>query len=309
MKGFAKIHWQGKSYSFLEGESNDFIATTFEKNKSLHLSYSDKEFNLNTTFLEVKKQDLADDSKSNYLIAANKFIREIENGRFDKIVLSKRKIISGSLNLETTFNNLIKVHPKACVFCFCDGEELWMGATPETLLEKNQDQYKTMALAGSKPFGDEKDWSEKEQTEHNSVVLDIMSKLSDFQPSTSETLTTEAGAVKHLRTEISFSAQSTPKTVLPKLHPTTAVCGKPQENAIELIKELESSPRSYYTGYFGIQLAALTHFWVNLRSFQIFQNSVCLYLGGGFVKGSIAENEWQETEWKAQSLVPHLQFL
>lgn len=309
MREFAKIHWKGETYSFKQGENSDFIATDFEKRKKLELSISENEITLNEIVPVRKKQDVFKDEKSYYLTAANKLIHEIESKNFDKVVLSKRKTMHGILDLDKSFENLIAAHPKACVFCYCDGEELWMGATPETLLEKKDNRYATMALAGSKPFDDEKDWSQKELIEHNAVVLDIMSKLADFNPTTSETLTSGAGAVKHLRTEISFNTLTNPNPLLEKLHPTTAVCGKPQKEAFNLIAALESTPRSFYTGYFGIQLPELTHFWVNLRSFQVFDDCVCLYLGGGFVEGSIAEKEWDETEWKAQSLVPHLRFL
>jgi isochorismate synthase len=309
LRQFAKISWQGKTYCFIQGEKAHFLATNFEKDKKLKLSYSEKELILNKIVSSKKKQDVFEDKKSFYLSAANNFINEIESGNFDKIVLSKRKILSGDLDLDKSFENLTEAHPNASVFCFSDGEELWMGATPETLLEKKKDYFATMALAGSKTFDDENNWTLKEQNEHTAVVQDILSKLSHFHPRAAKTLSIDAGAVKHLQTEITFEGEHEPISVLNQLHPTTAVCGKPQDAAHQHIMETESSPRSYYTGYFGIQIPELTHFWVNLRSFQIFQSCVCLYLGGGFVAGSIAENEWEETEWKAQSLLPHLHFL
>ena len=54
---------------------------------------------------------------------------------------------------------------------------IWMGASPETLVEKDFELYSTMALAGTK-WGDDL-FSQKEFDEQMLVSRDIMDRLSD----------------------------------------------------------------------------------------------------------------------------------
>lgn len=309
MSAFAQIYWGGRTYHFKEGNKPQFTARSFDTKKTLQLTLSQEPNHLNTVYELLGENPIKNDEKHTYLVKANQIIDQLEKNELEKLVFSKRKILSGKLDLEKSFKNLVKAHPKACVFCFFDGKELWMGATPETLINKTPQHFETMALAASKPLSDQSPWSEKEEKEHLSVVKDILKKLKPYHIQKSEPYEKIAGAVKHLQTKIQILDHAKTSEILSKLHPTTAVCGHPQNKALSSISKIESSPRSYYTGYFGIELEDLHHYWVNLRSFQVFNSGICLYLGGGFVEGSNAEKEWEETEWKAQSLIPFLHFL
>ncbi|MEZ4906141.1 MAG: chorismate-binding protein [Saprospiraceae bacterium] len=74
--------------------------------------------------------------------------------------------------------------------------------------------------------------------------------------------------------------------------------------------ENENHKRKYYTGFCGhiniVENNELSLF-VNLRSMEIYKNSFVLYLGGGIIKGSNPDSEWQETENKALTLSKMLQ--
>jgi len=45
-----------------------------------------------------------------------------------------------------------------------------------------------------------------------------------------------------------------------------------------------------------------THLYVSLRCMQITDNAYRLYAGGGLLKDSLLEQEWQETEAKMQTM-------
>ena len=97
-----------------------------------------------------------------------------------------------------------------------------------------------------------------------------------------------------------------PIQIADKLHPTPAVSGLPQKEAIELIDSIEEHERSLYAGCIGV-LGDRTDLFVNLRCAQLIENEYFLYLGGGFTKDSIAKKEWQETENKSRTLLDILE--
>jgi isochorismate synthase len=51
-----------------------------------------------------------------------------------------------------------------------------------------------------------------------------------------------------------------------------------------------------------LSLAGETHLYVSLRCMQLCQDECFLYAGGGLLKDSQLEQEWQETEAKMQTM-------
>ena len=75
-------------------------------------------------------------------------------------------------------------------------------------------------------------------------------------------------------------------------------------NSLEAIIEVEKRQRRYYSGYLGgVKENNTFSLFVNLRSMEIFPNRVQLYVGGGLTSQSKVEDEWNETEHKAQTLL------
>jgi len=87
--------------------------------------------------------------------------------------------------------------------------------------------------------------------------------------------------------------------------PTPAVAGQPKEDAIQFIKELEPHDRDYYTGFLGpvAQAKGEIDLFVNLRCLKITPDYLSLYVGGGITLDSDPADEWNETRWKAESLL------
>ena len=88
-----------------------------------------------------------------------------------------------------------------------------------------------------------------------------------------------------------------------KLHPTPAVSGYPQKEALDLIHKSEKHQRRIYAGMIGVINEHSTQLFVNLRCAEIIHNQAYLYLGGGFTKDSNVVSEWNETENKAKTLL------
>ena len=91
--------------------------------------------------------------------------------------------------------------------------------------------------------------------------------------------------------------------MLEMLHPTSAVCGMPKDEAMKFVLEIEDFPRELYSGYLGpVNFDGETHIFVNLRCAKITESEVSFYAGAGITEDSNPEKEYLETELKMQSL-------
>jgi len=117
----------------------------------------------------------------------------------------------------------------------------------------------------------------------------------------------KAGNLVHLRTDFSMALEQINGhlwELVSALHPTPAVAGQPKEDAIHFIKELEPHDRMYYTGYLGpVSFDREINLFVNLRCMKIDPAGISLFAGGGITLDSDPSDEWDETRWKAESLL------
>lgn len=224
-----------------------------------------------------------------------------------KAVLSRIKLLQIRVNPSTFYDHLCEEYPNAFVYLISSPLfGTWIGATPETLLERTGDKGKTMALAGTRKTESKDPWTQKEYEEHQ-LVADFIeenareSELQGILRFDREEL--QSGPVRHLLTRFEFTlSQNQDWKFTKSLHPTPAVSGFPRDRALEIIEKIESHDRSLYTGIIGL-LDDQTNLYVNLRCAQITENETLLYLGGGFTKDSVVEDEWMETENKAKTLL------
>jgi isochorismate synthase len=92
--------------------------------------------------------------------------------------------------------------------------------------------------------------------------------------------------------------------MLQLLHPTSAVCGVPLDSSLEFLHQHEGYKRQFYTGYLGpVNFMDGINIFVNLRCLQLVEGKAILYAGAGITQDSIAENEWEETELKLNTLL------
>src|SRR5690606_3892745 len=136
---------------------------------------------------------------------------------------------------------------------------LWLGATPETLVNIDGQRLTTMSLAGTQKYNGtlEVNWTSKELNEQQLVTDFIVHSL---HPETSGSVgnislgkpeTVKDGNLVHLKTTISatFNSKINFKQLLTNLHPTPAVCGLPKDAAKQFILKNENYNREFYTGF------------------------------------------------------------
>ncbi|MBW8049064.1 MAG: isochorismate synthase [Cytophagales bacterium] len=264
-----------------------------------------------------------------YCQIVKKAIREIKNGIFRKLVLSRTKTFELTQKLDPLliFEKLCNAYPNSFIYLVSiPGNPTWMGASPEILLSVDHNNiFKTTAMAGTQPLKPgtspkKAAWTQKEIEEQALVSRFIINcfkkiRLREFEEEGPKTII--AGNLMHLRTDytVDMNAVNFPQlgtVMLDLLHPTSAVCGMPKNESMEFILANENYNREFYTGYLGpvnmpCQVetpdATETHLFVNLRCMQLSDNKAILYAGSGITEDSEPESEWEETELKCKTIL------
>lgn len=248
--------------------------------------------------------------KENYHIDFHNFHAHLTNGDFQKLVLSRSIEIEKSEEVSPLdlFRRACERYPRVLVsLAYTPQSGLWLTATPEILLSGTNHEWHTMALAGTMPFAEQVRWSDKNIQEQRYVATYITRQLEQFTDDIHEEgpYTTRAAHLAHLRSDFRFSLPDASHLgdLLQALHPTPAVCGLPKQEAFLFILDYEHHQRSYYSGFLGpLFVNGQTNLYVTLRCMQLFENGYRLYAGGGLLKDSVEEQEWQETETKLDTM-------
>ena len=267
----------------------------------------------------------SNDARTSYSRDFRHFHDKLTEGQFCKIVLSRCLNVNGNLSPNcsalTLFVKTCNSYPRVFVsLAYSQQSGLWLTATPEVLLENTSpNRWHTVALAGTMRLSDVGSepwdtgggvshlWSEKNIEEQRYVASYISGCLSRFSNDVKEDgpHTIHAAHLVHLRSDFTFSLadSSLVGPLLGELHPTPAVCGIPKDDTCRFIMENESSPRLYYSGFMGPLQSPGTHLYVSLRCMQITADGYRRYAGGGLLKESVEEQEWQETEAKMETML------
>jgi isochorismate synthase len=197
---------------------------------------------------------------------------------------------------------------------------VFVGASPERLIESDGEEVRTMALAGTRERDAGQDpeglaealmESAKDRAEHDYVTRMIGDTLRELggEVEVAETPTPMVLAnVIHLETPISarFSQPVPPNLgqLVEALHPTPAVCGTPTEDARAFIAEHEGIERGLYTGVVGWQRAdGGGDTTVALRCGLIDGQEARIFAGGGVTADSDVDAELQETSAKFEPML------
>lgn len=261
--------------------------------------------------LKKKEIPFSKHEKEAHIELVKKAIEEMKFGNFEKVVISRKITLEHRANPIESFQKMLNHYPSAFCYLFSHPKiGTWLAATPEKLLNVTENQLYTMALAGTQPVNDQNvyAWKEKEQDEQqivtNVIVRNLHSHVKNLN--VSKVKTVRAGNVVHLCTDImaQLKDDENPFIIANKLHPTPAVCGFPYHSAKQFIIENENYDRTFYSGYCGIiqKKNNLIDFYVNLRCMQVFENHIFIYVGGGILKDSNPQAEWEETQNKAQTM-------
>lgn len=257
-------------------------------------------------------------NRTTYSDGFSRFFLHLNNGDFRKLVLSRcaEEPVTEHVSPLELYQRACQLYPRLFIsLVYTAKSGLWLTATPEILLEGKGDEWRTIALAGTMKLngddllgeGENLTWSTKNIQEQRYVATYLKECLEQLADNIQEEgpRTVRAANLVHLRSDFTFTILNNARVgnVLQLLHPTPAVCGLPKQEAYDFILANEHTPRLYYSGFMGpLNLSSTTHLFVSLRCMQITDNQYCLYAGGGLLKDSVEEQEWQETEAKMETM-------
>ena len=273
-------------------------------------------------------------SGGSYHIDFSNFHAQLCQGTFRKIVLARcaDEMQASPLEPEKLFLRACSLYPRMFIaLVYTPQSGMWLTATPEILLEGEGERWRTIALAGTMKLegsqlqgeGETVTWSTKNIEEQRIVATYIAECLEHFTGDFTEEgpRTVRAANLVHLRSDFTFTLPANDHLgdLLLALHPTPAVCGLPKREAFDFIVHNEHTPRRYYSGFMGpLNMESSgeadssliphpsslksTHLYVSLRCMNIDGNRYHLYAGGGLLKDSVEEQEWQETEAKLETM-------
>lgn len=244
-------------------------------------------------------------------------VSRIRSGGLGKVVLARDLYATASADIDVRvlLRRLADRYPDCYTFA-CAG---LVGATPELLIRRQDDDISALVLAGTIPRGRDAEEdralgadllsSAKNTEEHEFAVAGVRATLAplcdelrvDDRPSL-----LRLANVQHLATAISGrlaparrDADHSVLSLVDALHPTGAVCGTPTEVAMELIRELEGMDRGRYAGPVGWVDARGNGEWgIALRCAEVDGPRARLFAGCGIVAGSDPEAELAEAQTK-----------
>lgn len=231
---------------------------------------------------------------------------EIALGRAQKVVAARQTAVSASVSLFDAFTSACKRYPEVFVsLVFHPQFGVWLGATPEILIQPVGDYLETVSMAGTL-LHESAGWTEKEHEENiatQQFMEQVFQKMGAQIQSVGETEQVRAGALLHLVKRYRFTIdQNKIQELIANLHPTPAVGGLPRNEALSIIAVHEKNPRGLFAGYIGFYHQGNPHLWVNLRCCQWLGDSAILHAGAGINALSDARAEWEETAAKMNTI-------
>lgn len=190
------------------------------------------------------------------------------------------------------------------------GRSMFIGATPETLVQVRNGKLTTHALAGTfRGSASLEDFraSGKLTQEHAYVVDGMVRDLGPFvrgiRPGAVRVR--RAGLVTHLEAPLAADLHDgiNPLDILSALHPTPAIGGLPRHAALDALATIEPYSRGWFAAPVGWMAAnGDLHAAIAIRSLWIAPERAVALAGAGIVRGSIATKEWTETEDKFDNM-------
>ena len=259
-------------------------------------------------------------SREDFEDAVRKAKEHIVAGDVIQVVLSQR--FSGDISGEdfSLYRNLRSVNPSPYMFYLNFGDIKLIGASPEILVRLTDGKIELRPIAGTRPRGAtpeedgalEKDLlaDPKERAEHIMLVdlgrNDVGKVAAPGSVKVPRLMEIERYShVMHIvsRVEGILKPETDCFDLFMSAFPAGTVSGAPKIRAMEIISELESSPRGPYAGavgYFGFN--GNMDFCITIRTITILKDRLSIQVGAGIVYDSSPENEYEETLRKAGAM-------
>jgi anthranilate synthase component 1 len=237
----------------------------------------------------------------------------IAAGDIFQVVLSQRVEVETGVHPFTLYRALRAVNPSPFMFYLQMADEQVVGASPEALIRLDGRELTTHPIAGTRKRGrnEAEDLAleaellgdEKERAEH--VMLVDLARNDIGRVATPGTVrvpvllqTQRFSHVIHLVSHVTGQLRDDLSAVdaLRACFPAGTVSGAPKIRAMEIIAELETDRRGFYSGCVGyLAYSGNMDMALALRTVAVRDGTVIMQAGGGIVYDSTADFEYQET--------------
>lgn len=254
------------------------------------------------------------DSRATWSERVETALETIDRSSLEKVVVSRRLVFEPErtqLSPRASTWHISHAEARTAFSISTDsGASCFIAATPETLLRVQNGTLTTHALAGTRSRDASLEdflTSSKLTREHEFVSDGMVSSLAPYirniRPGALRVR--RSGSVSHLETPLSGDLRSDadPLDVLSVLHPTAAIGGWPRRDALQALQQIEPYSRGWFAAPVGwIAANGDMHAAIAIRSLWVTDERAVALAGAGIVDGSIADDEWAETEDKFDNM-------
>ena len=264
---------------------------------------------------------LSNFSEQGYIQAVQRAIDYIHAGDIFQVNFAQRLLYPASGSSLDLYLRLRNRNPATFGAYFDLGDQQIVSASPERLLSIRDRQVEARPIKGTRRrtslaeadlfAGDELLQSEKDRAENIMIVDLLRNDLSRVCRPDSVRVSKLCGLesyqfVQHLVSVISGELQpgQTPTAAIEAAFPGGSITGAPKVRAMEIIAELEPTPRGAYCGSLGyIGFDGTTDLSILIRTIIAAGGWWQLPVGGGIVAQSNPRQEYEETWHKATGLL------
>jgi len=248
----------------------------------------------------------------------------IHDGDIFQVVLSRKFAFESSGDDLTLYKTLRRLNPSPYMYHLKQGQKTVIGASPEMLVRITNDRVETFPIAGTRKItGDEEKnrrlarelMDDKKELAEHTMLVDLgrndIGRVCKFGTVHPESLMQirRFSHVQHIVTHIvgSLAPKNDMFDGFRAVFPAGTVSGAPKVRAMEIIDELENEARGPYAGAVGyFSYNGCCDFAIAIRSIFIKDGRGFVQSGAGIVSDSIAEDEFKETEHKAEAMLQSL---
>ena len=249
----------------------------------------------------------------------------IKAGDIYQVVLSQRFETNVTVDPFTVYRALRYVNPSPYMYFMRFGGVSIVGSSPEMLVRVEERRAETHPIAGTRPRGEDETRdeqlaeelreNEKERAEHVMLVDLGRNDLGRVCRYGTVKVPQYMGLeryshVMHLvsRVEGELDADRDRLDALSACFPAGTVSGAPKIRAMEIIAELEPTPRGIYSGAVGyLDFAGHLDYCITIRTIVMRGEKAYVQAGAGIVADSDPAAEYQETRDKASALIRALE--
>lgn len=259
-------------------------------------------------------------SREAYLDSVRKVKEHIRQGDIYQANLTTCFEVASQANPFAVYASLRELNPAPYSAYMNFGDLKILSSSPERMFLKEGDRLTTSPIKGTISRGhtpeEEKrnrnrlSRSDKDKAELLMIVdleRNDLGKLAEPGSVTVDDLfrAETYSSLIHLVADVSarVSEKISVPDIIGAMLPGGSISGAPKKRALEILQELEQSPRGVYTGCIGMVHKGRAEFNIAIRTITHYHNKYYVHAGGGIVADSDPSAEYDEMMLKAHNLL------